>query len=265
MGGRICGKRAWAGSAFHFTASFDTAELVAAEAPPALRWPTCQLIVDDNPVNRRILHTHLTRWRAQPTAVDCGAQQSMLVGRRKAGRPFRLVLLDVNMPDLTASRWRRRSAPDASCPVTIMMLSSSSAITVKPRGVASSASHASQADSSLRAARRDLPGARPCSEGPDGHAVGYGHRRDSRHPRAARAARGRQRGESAGRGRDAGQARTIRSPSPTTVPRRWPRSMVRGSTSADGPPDAERWGGLEATAAIRAGERETGNIFGSWR
>jgi signal transduction histidine kinase/DNA-binding response OmpR family regulator len=129
MGGRI-----WvesepdAGSAFHFTASFDMAELATPEATPTpLLTNLPVLIVDDNPVNRRILLAQLTRWHARPTAVDGGhAALDAMSAATAAGRPFTLVLLDVNMPDLDGFQVAEQigSRPDLSG-ATIMMLSSS--------------------------------------------------------------------------------------------------------------------------------------------
>ncbi|MEP7305947.1 MAG: response regulator [Acidobacteriota bacterium] len=129
MGGRIwVESELGAGSAFHFTAGFDTTEIVMPEAPEApLLVDLPVLIVDDNSVNRRILHTQLTRWHAQPTAVDCGhAAIDALSTAATAGRPFRLVLLDVNMPDLDGFQVAEQigARPELSGS-TIMMLSSS--------------------------------------------------------------------------------------------------------------------------------------------
>jgi CheY-like chemotaxis protein len=85
------------------------------------------LIVDDNAVNRRILHDLLTRWHMRPTVVENGAAAlRALEEASRAERPFSLLLLDVNMPgmdgfELTA---RIRSDPRLAT-ATILMLSSS--------------------------------------------------------------------------------------------------------------------------------------------
>jgi two-component system sensor histidine kinase/response regulator len=90
-----------AGSTFHFTASFETTAL--AEAAAAHELPLSKLsvlIVDDNAVNRRILQEQVARWGMVPTAVATGvAALEALAHATSNGHPFRLVLLDANMPD----------------------------------------------------------------------------------------------------------------------------------------------------------------------
>jgi two-component system, sensor histidine kinase and response regulator len=115
------------GSTFHFTASFATAvlpqpvirELSLADLPV--------LIVDDNAVNRRILQQQVARWQMTPTAVMGGAAaMEALLHAAAAGHPFRLVLLDANMPEHDGF-WvaeQIASHPELSR-ATIMMLTSS--------------------------------------------------------------------------------------------------------------------------------------------
>ena len=57
------------------------------------------LVVDDNTTNRRILKEVLENWRMRPETVESGpaALKRMAVAMR-SGDPFRLLLLDVNMP-----------------------------------------------------------------------------------------------------------------------------------------------------------------------
>jgi signal transduction histidine kinase/DNA-binding response OmpR family regulator/HPt (histidine-containing phosphotransfer) domain-containing protein len=129
MGGRIwISSEPGQGSTFHFTAAFDIADLTEVKATPEpLLAQLPVLIVDDNPVNRRILLGQLTRWQMHPTAVDSGyAALDALGAAAEAGTPFILVLLDANMPGLDGfSVAQQISARPELAGATIMMLTSS--------------------------------------------------------------------------------------------------------------------------------------------
>lgn len=128
MGGRL-----WVesepneGSIFHFTASFGLGERPEIERPDTLLLQFPVLIADDNAVNRRIFVETLARWQMKPKAVEGGrAALAALLEAAEAGSPFALVLLDANMPDLdgfeVAERIRRQHILAGA---TIMMLTSS--------------------------------------------------------------------------------------------------------------------------------------------
>jgi signal transduction histidine kinase/DNA-binding response OmpR family regulator len=114
------------GSTFHFTARLGLTD--ARPEPAALDLTDLRvLVVDDNAVNRRVMHDLLVRWRMRPTVADSGASAlRALLDASALGRPFALVLLDANMPEMDGfevARQIRDQAPIAGA--TIMMLSSS--------------------------------------------------------------------------------------------------------------------------------------------
>ena len=105
MGGRIGAEsQPGRGSTFHFTARFglgkDTPTAEAQEKREQLE-SLPVLIVDDNQTNRRILEEMLRNWRMIPeTAPNGKSALSALERAADAGNPFRLVLSDVNMPEM---------------------------------------------------------------------------------------------------------------------------------------------------------------------
>ena len=91
------------GSTFHFTARLrvqpDAARALSIE-PVDLR-DLSVLVVDDNATNRRILNETLLRWRLRPTVVAGGREALAAMHEAvSAGAAFRLLLLDVQMPDV---------------------------------------------------------------------------------------------------------------------------------------------------------------------
>ncbi len=118
-----------AGATFHFIVQLPVRET---PAPGVRQGDTRQLeglrvlVVDDHPVNRRILQEMLTHWHMQPVVVASGAAAlTEMHAAACAAAPFPLVILDGVMPEMdgfmVAEKIRGHS--ELSCAM-VMMLSS---------------------------------------------------------------------------------------------------------------------------------------------
>jgi len=92
------------GSTFHFTARLGRSKTLPAQEfppPPIKLQGMPALIVDDNPTSQRILEGLLTQWRMRPTVVDGGpAALAALENAHRSGEPFSLLLVDCMMPNM---------------------------------------------------------------------------------------------------------------------------------------------------------------------
>ncbi len=91
------------GSTFSFTARLQAVEGEAPEATPD--FPDLSdmavLVVDDNDTNRIILQEMLTNWGMKPAAVGSGVEALGKLQRAvQEGRPFRIALFDAMMPEM---------------------------------------------------------------------------------------------------------------------------------------------------------------------
>jgi signal transduction histidine kinase/CheY-like chemotaxis protein len=117
------------GSTFHFTiyvAVQDTSSARPTPLQPVQLRDLHALIVDDNSTNRQVLVGMLTRWGMRPTAVEGGraALQAIEVANGM-GRPFPLILLDGQMPDIDGFALAELIQKDPGMmDATIMMLTS---------------------------------------------------------------------------------------------------------------------------------------------
>jgi two-component system sensor histidine kinase/response regulator len=89
------------GSTFHVEVGFALGEAPPERATHDRLPPARILIVDDNYINRRILTEQLMRWGADPHAVEHGrAALDVLGAAAKSGQPYPVVLLDMHMPEM---------------------------------------------------------------------------------------------------------------------------------------------------------------------
>jgi PAS domain S-box-containing protein len=114
------------GSTFHFTAQFTVSDQPVEKPRPRIVQGSRVLVVDDNATNRMILDEMLANWQMEVTTVaGVDAALEQLRAARASGRPFELVLSDVNMPgrdgfDLAAALRDDEQLADA----VILMLTS---------------------------------------------------------------------------------------------------------------------------------------------
>ena len=115
------------GSAFHFTTQLEAGTRRVPVLEPAALEGLAVLVVDDNRTNRFILTETLSNWGMKPCGADSGkVALAALAAAHKDGKPFGLVVLDGEMPELdgfTTAEVIRQHAEYAA--TRIVMLTSS--------------------------------------------------------------------------------------------------------------------------------------------
>ena len=114
------------GSTFHFLATFGVAADVPRPAVELYPGEMTALVVDDNAVNRRVLSEQLARIGIKPAQAEGGtAALQMLDAAVQTAAPYRLVLLDVHMPDMDGFDVAARMAERPQyAQTTVIMLTS---------------------------------------------------------------------------------------------------------------------------------------------
>jgi signal transduction histidine kinase/CheY-like chemotaxis protein len=117
------------GSTFCFTAEL---QLNRGEAEPEQAMPASQLrdlpvlVVDDNATNRRIYEQFFRSWGMQPQTADgAAAGLDRMRAAAASGSPFRLVILDYQMPDMDGIHLAEAIRGDASLGEPALLLLSS--------------------------------------------------------------------------------------------------------------------------------------------
>jgi signal transduction histidine kinase/CheY-like chemotaxis protein len=126
MGGTIRVESAeGAGATFHVALPLEVSGEPRERPLPPVLAEVSVLVVDDNEVSRRILAAQLTRWNMRPVTAHGGAAAiEALRTASGAGRPFGLVILDANMPQVdgfTVAEWITAEGNAPRVPVMMLI------------------------------------------------------------------------------------------------------------------------------------------------
>ncbi len=114
------------GSTFSFRATFSEADVPSEKigSPTIIITDMPAMIVDDNATNRRILFDLLTNWGMKPTLASSAREAiTLMQNAARNDRPFRIGLLDVNMPEFSGfdlASWIRGDRMLAETPLVIL-------------------------------------------------------------------------------------------------------------------------------------------------
>ena len=105
------------GSTFHFTVRFRMQKISTRKYEPVgieMLRDRSVLIVDDNATNRRILQEMVMVWQMKPTLTEGGPEALTILERANTrGTPFALILLDAQMPGMDGFSVAERIKQDA--------------------------------------------------------------------------------------------------------------------------------------------------------
>jgi CheY-like chemotaxis protein/HPt (histidine-containing phosphotransfer) domain-containing protein len=125
MDGQIgVGSRPGEGSTFWFRLSLPLSDEVPSVSTPDVSLVGLRvLIVDDNEVNRRVLHEQISSWGMRNGGFASGAQA--LVALREAlaeGDPYHLAIVDYMMPDMDGEMLAREIKADPELRETVLIM-----------------------------------------------------------------------------------------------------------------------------------------------
>jgi signal transduction histidine kinase/CheY-like chemotaxis protein/HPt (histidine-containing phosphotransfer) domain-containing protein len=81
------------------------------------------LAVDDNPVNRAILHEHIVGWHMRNGSVESGDQALLMLGAAAArGEPYDVAIVDMQMPEMDGLALARAIRSDPAIASTKLVL-----------------------------------------------------------------------------------------------------------------------------------------------
>ncbi len=112
------------GSTFSFTLRLPIQTDAPALALPAAGLSGVRvLIVDDNAVNRRVLHEQLNNWRLRnESCASCDDALEMLRQAHATGDPFQIAILDHQMPNMDGESLGRAIKADATLRDTVLVM-----------------------------------------------------------------------------------------------------------------------------------------------
>jgi len=135
MGGSLdADSKAGAGSTFRFQLTLPLAKEPSKQVHPRLDLSEVHtLVVDDNPVNRKVICEQLESWGIPFDQAASGNEALKLM--RKAGReedPFRIALLDHQMPEMDGETLAKTIKDDKAFSDTILIMLSSGGFNADP-------------------------------------------------------------------------------------------------------------------------------------